>query len=72
MGLYIGALGLNKFDDEIEDASNTLSASITVNINDTSNYVLVTSNILVTRITDEMKYRLDTPYMKCRGYPYMK
>ena len=51
---YIGATGLNEIDGLIEDAIDTLSASITININDTSNYVLATSNILVQRITDEV------------------
>ena len=51
---YIGALGVNTFDDEIEDASNILVNRIVSDINHTSNYVLVTSNILVKRITDEV------------------
>ena len=49
---YIGALGVNTFDDEIEDASNTLVDRIVSDINNTSNYVLATSNILATRIND--------------------
>ena len=52
MSLYIGALGLETFDDAIEDASNTLVKRIVADINYTSNYVLTTSNILVTRIND--------------------
>ena len=44
---YIGALGVNTFDDEIEDASNTLVNRIVLDINNTSNYVWTTSNILV-------------------------
>ena len=52
MSLYIGALGLNNFQDEIDDAVDTLSTSITLDINHTSNYVWTTSNILVTRIND--------------------
>ena len=54
MSLYIGALGLETFDDAIEDASNTLVKRIVADINYTSNYVLATSNILVQRITDEV------------------
>ena len=49
---YIGALGVNTFDDEIEDVSNILVDRIVSDINDTSNYVLTTSNILATRIND--------------------
>ena len=49
---YIGALGVNTFDDEIEDASNILVNRIVSDINNTSNYVLATSNILVGRIRD--------------------
>ncbi len=49
---YIGALGINTFDDEIEDASNTLVDRIVSDINYTSNYVLSTSNVLVGRIRD--------------------
>ena len=49
---YIGALGVNTFDDEIEDASNTLVNRIVSDINYTSNYVWTTSNILATRIND--------------------
>jgi hypothetical protein len=49
---YIGALGVNIFEDEIEDTVDTISASITIDINHTSNYVLTTSNILATRIND--------------------
>ena len=52
MSLYVGALGLNTFDDEIEDASNILVNRIVSDINNTSNYVLATSNILVGRIRD--------------------
>ncbi len=49
---WIGALGASSFNDEIEDASNTLATRIVSDINDTSNYVLTTSNILATRIND--------------------
>jgi hypothetical protein len=49
---YIGALGVNTFDDEIEDANNILVDRIVSDINHTSNYVLVTSNILVGCIRD--------------------
>ena len=52
----MGALGLNTFDDEIEDASNTLVNRIVSDINNTRNYVLGTSNILVGRIRDEVGY----------------
>ena len=52
----MGALGLNTFDDEIEDASNILVNRIVSDINNTSNYVLATSNILVGRIRDEVGY----------------
>ena len=55
MSLYVGALGLNTFDDEIEDASNILVNRIVSDINNTSNYVLATSNILVGRIRDTSK-----------------
>ena len=48
---YIGALGVNTFDDEIEDVSNILVDRIVSDIKDTSNYVLVTSSyITVTAI----------------------
>ena len=58
---YIGALGINKFEEEIEDVSNTLVSRIVSDINYTSNYVLSTSNILVGRIRDTSNYadRLD-------------
>ena len=56
MSLYVGVLGINTFDDEIDDVVDTLSTSITININDTSNYVLATSNFLVKRITDEIEH----------------
>ena len=36
---YIGALGVNTFDYEIEDASNALVNRIVSDINYTSNYV---------------------------------
>jgi hypothetical protein len=49
---YIGTLGLDTFDDELEDTSNTLVNRIVYDINNTSNYVLTTSNILATRIYD--------------------
>ncbi len=49
---YIGALGVNTFDDEIEDANNILVDRIVSDINHTCNYVLETSNILATRIND--------------------
>jgi hypothetical protein len=49
---YIGILGINTFDDEIEDASNTLVDRIVSDINYTSNNVLSTSNVLVGRIRD--------------------
>ena len=49
---YIGALGLDTFDDAIEDTSNILVNRIVSDINYTSNYVLATSNILVGRISD--------------------
>ncbi len=49
---YIGALGVNTFDDEIEDANNMFVDRIVSDINHTSNYVLGTSNILATRIND--------------------
>ena len=49
---YIGALGVNIFEDEIEDTVDTISASITIDINHTSNYVLTTSNVLASRIND--------------------
>jgi hypothetical protein len=49
---YIGALGVNTFDDEIEDANNILVDRIVSDINYTSNYVWTTSNILATRIND--------------------
>ena len=52
MSLYIGALGVNTFDDELEDASNTLVNRIVYDINNTSNYVWTTSNILVGCIRD--------------------
>jgi hypothetical protein len=41
------------FQDELDDAVDTLS---TTDVNHTSNYILVTSNILVKRITDEVRY----------------
>ena len=44
---YIGALGVNTFDDEIEDASNTLVNRIVSDINYTSNYVWTASNIAI-------------------------
>jgi hypothetical protein len=53
---YIGTLGVNTFDDEVEDTSNILVNRIVSYINNTSNYVLATSNILVGRITDEVGY----------------
>ena len=53
---YIGALGVNTFDDEIEDVSNILVDRIVSDINDTSNYVCTTSNILATRINDTSNY----------------
>ena len=53
---YIGALGVNTFDDDIEDVSNTLVDRIVSDINDTSNYVWTTSNILATRINDKSNY----------------
>jgi hypothetical protein len=56
MSLYVGALGLNVFDDEIEDAISILTANTATDIYNTSNYVLITSNILVERITDEVGY----------------
>ena len=40
---YIGATGVNTFQDEID----TLSSSIAIDIINTSNYILETSNILV-------------------------
>ena len=40
---YIGATGLDSFTDAID----TLSASISIDIINTSNYILETSNILV-------------------------
>ena len=46
MSVYIGALGLNNFQDEIDDAVDTLSTSITTDINHTSNYVLATRPII--------------------------
>ena len=49
---YIGALGVNTFDDEIEDTSNILVNRIVYDINNTSNYVWTTSNILVGCIRD--------------------
>jgi hypothetical protein len=49
-------LGLDTFDDELEDASHILVGRITADINNTINYVLVTSNVLATRITDEVGY----------------
>ena len=53
---YIGATGLNEIDDliasSIEDASNTLVNRIVYDINNTSNYVWTTSNILVGCIRD--------------------
>ena len=52
MSLYIGALGLETFDDAIESVSNTLVNRIVSDINYTSNYVWSTSNILATRIND--------------------
>jgi hypothetical protein len=52
MSLYIGTLGLETFDDAIEDASNTLVNRIVYDINNTINYVLTTRNILATRIND--------------------
>ena len=57
---YIGALGVNTFDDEIEDASNILVNRIVSDINNTSNYVLATSNILATRIDNTSNYVLAT------------
>ena len=56
MSLYVGALGLNTFQDEIDDAVDTLASSIAIDINHTSNYVLITSNILVKEITDEIEH----------------
>jgi hypothetical protein len=53
---YIGALGVNTFDDELEDTSNILVGRIAADINNTSNYVCTTSNVLATRITDEVGY----------------
>jgi hypothetical protein len=49
---YIGALGLETFDDAIEDTSNTLVNRIVYDINNTNNYVWTTSNVLATRIND--------------------
>jgi hypothetical protein len=49
---YIGVLGVNTFDDEIEDAINILVNRIISDFNYTSNYVWTTSNIIATRIND--------------------
>jgi hypothetical protein len=49
---YIGASGINTFDDEIEDDNNILVDCIVSDINNTNNYVWTTSNILTTRIND--------------------
>ena len=54
MSLYIGALGLETFDDAIESVSNTLVARIVSDITNTSNYVLTTSNILIGRIVSDI------------------
>ena len=58
---YIGALGASSFKDEIDDAVDTLASSIAIDINNTSNYVWTTSNILIGRIKDTSNYadRLD-------------
>jgi hypothetical protein len=47
---YIGASGINTFDDEIEDTNNILVVRIVSDMNYTNNYVWDTSNILTTRI----------------------
>ncbi len=58
--MYIGATGLNEIDDliasSIEDASNILVNRIVYDINNTSNYVWNTSNILIGRINDTSNY----------------
>jgi hypothetical protein len=53
---WIGTLGLNTFNNEIEDINNTLVNRIVSDINDTSNYVLATSNIFVKEITHTSNY----------------
>ena len=53
---YIGALGANTFDDEIEDVSNTIVNRIVLDINDTSNYVWTTSDIFAKEIEHTSNY----------------
>jgi len=68
MSCYIGATGLDIFDDAIanaiEETTNTLTNLITTQDNlqagYSSNYVLSTSNILVGRISDTSNYVLST------------
>ena len=60
MSCYIGALGLETFDDTIEDTSNILVSRIATDINDTSNYVLSTNDIFVKRIENTSNYVLAT------------
>jgi hypothetical protein len=63
---YIGALGVNTFDDEIEDVSNTIVNRIVLDINDTSNYVWTTSDIFAKEIEHTSNYVWTTSALKIR------
>jgi len=53
---FIGATGLNTFDDEIENTSNYITRTSF----DTSNYIVNTSNLISNHILDTSNYILDT------------
>ena len=73
---YIGATGLDIFEDAISDAieetTNTLTTLIITQDNlqagYSSNYVLSTSNILIGRINDTSNYVLSTSNILVNAY----